>query len=156
MPGKITSLLNPACIALHLRSTKRTDALNEVAVQLKGNPSVSSFDGFYTELLERDRLDTTSLGNGIALPHARTEHVSRIVMAVGRSDAGVVFDDHGEVVRLFFVLGTPKTKPGDYLAVVSTLCKLLRDPGDRNALLAAASPEAFVAAVAAIEKRLGL
>jgi mannitol/fructose-specific phosphotransferase system IIA component (Ntr-type) len=156
MTGRITSLLDPSRIALHVQATRRTGALNEIARQLDGHPEVVNYAGFYDELLARDRLDTTSLGNGIALPHARTEHVRRIVMAVGRSDEGIVFDDKGEMVRLFFVLGTPKTKPGDYLAVVSTLCKLLRDPADRAAFLAAATPAEFIAAVAATEARLGL
>ncbi len=57
---------------------------------------------------------------------------------------------------LFFVLGTPKTKPGDYLAVVSALCKILKDPGDRATFLNAQTPEAFIAAVAAAEAKLGL
>jgi len=156
MAGKITSLLDPARIVLTVQSTKRTAALNEVARLLDGSPDVSNFAGFYEELLARDRLDTTCLGNGVALPHARTEHVKKIVVAVGRSDAGIPFDDKGEIVKLFFVLGTPKSKPGDYLAVVSALCKLLRDPADRAAFLAAPTPAAFIAAVAAVEKKLGL
>lgn len=156
MAGKITSLLEPAHIALHVQSTKRTAALNEIARLLEGAPDVANFAGFYDELLARDRLDTTCLGNGIALPHARTEHVKKIVMAVGRSDAGIPFDANGEIVRLFFVLGTPKTKPGDYLAVVSALCKILKDPADRATFLNAPTPEAFIAAIAAAETKLGL
>ena len=156
MAGKITSLLDPTRILLNVESTKRTAALNELAHLLDGHPEVVTYRGFYDELLARDRLDTTSLGNGVALPHARTEHMKKIVMAVGRSNAGVPFEANGEVVRLFFVLGTPKTKPGDYLAVVSTLCKMLRDPSDRNALLTAPTPEAFMTTVGTIEARLGL
>ncbi len=156
MAGKITSLLAPARILLQVQGTRRTAALHEVARLLDGHPDIANFAGFYDELLARDRLDTTCLGNGIALPHARTEHVRQIVLAVGRSDAGIPFDAAGEIVKLFFVLGTPKSKPGDYLAVVSALCKLLRDPADRAALLAAATPEDFIAAVGAIEAKLGL
>ncbi|HVU35975.1 MAG TPA: PTS sugar transporter subunit IIA [Opitutaceae bacterium] len=156
MPGKITSLLDPARIHLHVQSTQRTAALNEIAHLLENVPDVTNFRGFYDELLARDRLDTTSLGNGIALPHARTPYVKQIVMAVGRSDVGIPFEANGDTVRLFFMLGTPKAKPGDYLAVLSTLCKLLRDPADRGALLAAPTPEEFVQTVAAIENRLKL
>ena len=156
MAGKISSLLHPSCIVLNVSGTKRTAALHDVARLLDGHPDVANFAGFYEELLARDRLDTTCLGNGVALPHARTEHVKKIVMAVGRSDAGIPFDDKGEIVKLFFVLGTPKSKPGDYLAVVSALCKLLRDPADRAAFLAAPTPEAFIVAIAAAETRLGL
>ena len=156
MAGKITSLLAPARIALRVQSTKRTAALNEIAKLLDGHPDVANYAGFYDELLARDRLDTTCLGNAVALPHARTEHVKQIVLAVGRSDAGIPFDANGEIVKLFFVLGTPKSKPGDYLAVVSALCKLLRQPADRATFLAAETPEAFIAALAAVEQKLGL
>jgi mannitol/fructose-specific phosphotransferase system IIA component (Ntr-type) len=156
MAGRITSLLDPSRIALHLQSTKRTAALNEIAKQLDGHPDVANFSAFYDELLARDRLDTTCLGNAVALPHARTEHVKKIVMAVGRADSGIPFDSNGEIVRLFFVLGTPKTKPGDYLAVVSALCKILKDPADRATFLNAQTPEAFIAAIAAAEAKLGL
>ena len=82
--------------------------------------------------------------------------MKQIVLAVGRSHTGIPFDANGEIVKLFFVLGTPKSKPGDYLAVVSALCKLLRDSADRATFLAAETPEAFIAALAAVEKKLGL
>jgi mannitol/fructose-specific phosphotransferase system IIA component (Ntr-type) len=156
MAGRITSLLDPSRVALKVQSTKRTAALNEVAHLLEGHPDVGNFSGFYDELLARDRLDTTCLGNAVALPHARTEHVRKIVMAVGRSETGIPFDANGEIVRLFFVLGTPKTKPGDYLAVVSALCKILKDPADRATFLQATTPEEFIAAIAAAETKLGL
>jgi mannitol/fructose-specific phosphotransferase system IIA component (Ntr-type) len=154
MAGKITPLLDPARITLHLQSTKRTAALTEISKLLDGHPMVDSYAGFYEELLARDRLDTTCLGNGVALPHARTEHVKEIVLAVGRSDTGIVADEKGEVVRLFFVLGTPKSKPGDYLAVVSALCRILREAATREALLAAATPEEFIGVIRAAEDKL--
>jgi mannitol/fructose-specific phosphotransferase system IIA component (Ntr-type) len=152
MTGPISRLLDPSRIILNVQSTRRTAALNEVAHLLVGHPDVTNFDGFYHELLARDRLDTTCLGNGIALPHARTEHVKTIVMAVGRSESGILFDQ--DTVRLMFMLGTPKTKPGDYLQVVSALCKLLKDAADRESLLTAATPDDFIRAVVAIEAKL--
>ena len=156
MPGRITSLLAPERVLLNVQSKDRTTALAEISAPLQAHPDVADFASFYAELLARDRLDTTSLGNGVALPHARTDQVRKIVMAVGRSSNGIAFEPNGEIVKLFFVLGTPKSKPGDYLAVVSALCKLLRDPADRAALLHAASPEAFIVALKNIEARLGL
>lgn len=154
MAGRISQLLDPARIVLQVRNNKRTGALNEVAQLLQGHPDVTNFEGFYNELLARDRLDTTCLGNEIALPHARTEHVKAIVLAVGRSDTGILFENSQENVRLMFMLGTPKTKPGDYLLVVSTLCKLLKEPANREAFLTASTPEAFIAAIAAAEAKL--
>ncbi len=154
MAGLLRNHLDPTRIALAVQATKRTAALNEVARLLDGHPAVANYAGFYNELLARDRLDTTCLGNQIALPHARTEHVSDLVLAIGRSPEGVVFEKDGQTVRLFFVLGTPKSNPMAYLQVVSTLCKIFKDSANREALLGAPTPDAFAAVLLAAEDKL--
>ena len=142
MAARLSKLLDPARIKLALTSTKRTAAIHEVAGLLEGHADVANHDGFYQELLARDRLDTTCLGNEIALPHARTEHVRKIVVAVGRSDSGVLFENSNQNVRLMFVLGTPKNNPTDYLILVGALCRLIKEESNRAALLSAPTPEA--------------
>jgi mannitol/fructose-specific phosphotransferase system IIA component (Ntr-type) len=154
MAGLLRNLLDPSRIVLDVRSTRRTAALKEVARLLDGHPAVANYTGFYNELLARDRLDTTCLGNEIALPHARTEHVTDLVLAIGRSTAGVNFEKDNQTVRLLFVLGTPKSNPMAYLQVVSTLCKIFKDPARREALLYAKTPEDFGATLLAAEKSL--
>ena len=154
MAVRLSSLLEPARITLNLQSTKRTAAINEVAKLLETHPNVANFAGFYQELLARERLDTTCLGNEVALPHARTEHVKKIVIAVGRSTAGVHFENCDQTVRLMFVLGTPKSNPGDYLMLVGALCRLIKDAPNREALMAAPTPEAFIATVKELEDKL--
>jgi mannitol/fructose-specific phosphotransferase system IIA component (Ntr-type) len=154
MAARLSKLLDPARITLSVQSAKRTTALNEVAKLLDGHPDVANFAGFYNELLARDRLDTTCLGNEVALPHARTEHVKKIVLAVGRSDAGVLFENSNQNVKLMFVLGTPKNNPTDYLILVGSLCRLIKDAPNRDALLAAPTPEAFIAKVVELEDKI--
>ncbi|WP_404425381.1 PTS sugar transporter subunit IIA [Nibricoccus sp. IMCC34717] len=154
MVGRLSQLLDPSRVTLQVRSDKRTAAIHEVASRLEGHPDVLNFGSFYQELLARERLDTTCLGNEIALPHARTEHVKKMVMSVGRSTAGVLFENSNETVRLLFVLGTPKSNPGDYLMVVSLLCKVLKSAATREALLSATTAEDFVAALVAAESAL--
>jgi len=151
MPARLSRLLSPDRILLNLQSTKRTSALNEVARLLENHPDVISFPGFYNELLARERLDTTCLGNEIALPHARTEHVKKIVIAVGRSSPGVLFENSNQNVRLIFMLGTPKSNPGDYLMLVGSLCRLIKEAPQREALFTAPTPEAFIATVRKLE-----
>jgi mannitol/fructose-specific phosphotransferase system IIA component (Ntr-type) len=153
MNGPISRLLDPSRILLDVQSTRRSNALQEVARLFRGHPDVTDFDGFYRDLLARDQLDTTCLGNGLALPHARTEHVRSIVMAVGRSERGILFDQDQEDVRLMFMLATPRSKPGDYLQVLGAFCKLLKDDANHRAFLAAATPEDFLQVVVAGEQR---
>ena len=154
MAARLSQLLDPTRITLALQSTKRTAAIHEVAKLLENHPDVVNFDGFYQELLARDRLDTTCLGNEIALPHARTEHVKRIVVAVGRSVGGVLFENSNQNVRLMFVLGTPENNPTDYLVLVGALCRLIKDETSREALLTAATPEVFIATVIELENKI--
>lgn len=154
MATRLSKLLDPARITLSVQSTKRTSAINEVARLLESHPDVVNFQNFYNELLARERLDTTCLGNEVALPHARTEHVKKIVLAVGRSPEGVLFENSNQIVRLMFVLGTPKSNPTDYLILVGSLCRLIKDAASREALLGAATPEAFIATVKELEDRI--
>ncbi|AWI10447.1 PTS sugar transporter subunit IIA [Ereboglobus luteus] len=154
MIGRLSQLLDPSRITLSIKSARRTAAINEVARLLDGHPNVTNFQGFYNELLARERLDTTCLGNEIAIPHARTEHVQKIVLAVGRSDKGVVFENCNQIVKLMFVLGTPKTNPGTYLAIVSALCRLLKEPENREVFMSASTPQEFIQAVVAAEEKL--
>ncbi|MDD3179861.1 MAG: PTS sugar transporter subunit IIA [Opitutaceae bacterium] len=154
MATRLSQLLEPARIQLNLQGNKRTTALNEVARLLEHHPDVVSFQGFYNELLARERLDTTCLGNGIALPHARTDHVKNLVLAVGRSPGGVFFENSQQTVHLLFVLGTPKSNPGDYLMLVGALCRLIKDDANRDALLAAPTPEAFIQTIRELEARV--
>jgi len=154
MVGRLSKLLDPTRITLSMQSTKRTAALNEVARLLDGHPDITDFQGFYNELLARERLDTTCLGNELALPHARTEHVKKIVLAVGRSKDGVFFENGNQTVKLLFVLGTPKANPTDYLMVVSALCKVLKDPANREALMLVSTPAEFIQTLIAAEEKL--
>jgi mannitol/fructose-specific phosphotransferase system IIA component (Ntr-type) len=154
MATRISSLLAPEHIVLAVQSTKRTVALQEIARRLEQDPNVANFQGFYNELLARERVDTTCLGNEVALPHARTEHVKKIVLAVGRSEQGVYFENSNQTVKLLFVLGTPKSNPTDYLILVGALCRLIKEEASRAALLAAPTPEAFIATVIDLENKI--
>ncbi len=129
---QISSLLKPEQIKLELVQTKRCNAINEVAQLLQANPNVTNFAGFYEELLARERIESTCLGNEIAFPHARTDSLKGMVLAIGRSATGVWFENSGQSVKLIFVIGTPKRMVTDYLSVVGGLARLLKDPATRR------------------------
>jgi mannitol/fructose-specific phosphotransferase system IIA component (Ntr-type) len=151
---RISQLLDPSRVVLDVRATRRTTAISEVARRLDGLPQITNYTGFYSELLARERLDTTCIGNEVALPHARTDHATEIVMAAGRSQEGVLFENCNQIVRLMFVLATPKVRAHEYLIVVGALCRLLKDPSVRHELLVADTPERFLAAIVDAESRV--
>ncbi len=148
---QISSLLKPEQIKLELAEAKRCDAINEVAQLLQTNPNVTNFAGFYEELLARERIESTCLGNEIAFPHARTDFVKGMVLAVGRSPQGVWFENCGQTVKLIFVIGTPKRMVTDYLSVVGGLARLLKDATTRESLIASPTVDEFIAALTQAE-----
>ena len=148
---QISSLLKPEQIKLELDQGKRCNAINEVAQLLQNNPNVTNFAGFYEELLARERIESTCLGNEIAFPHARTDSLKGMVLAIGRSTAGVWFENSSQNVKLIFVIGTPKRMVTDYLSVVGGLARLLKDTATREQLLTAKTVEDFIATLTKAE-----
>ena len=148
---QISSLLKPEQIKMELAQVKRCNAINEVAQLLQNNPNVTNFAGFYEELLARERIESTCLGNEIAFPHARTDSLKGMVLAVGRSPQGVWFENSSQTVKLIFVIGTPKRMVTDYLSVVGGLARLLKDPGTRESLISATNTDEFIAALTQAE-----
>jgi mannitol/fructose-specific phosphotransferase system IIA component (Ntr-type) len=148
---QISSLLKPDQIKLELDQTKRCNAINEVAQLLQSNPNVTNFAGFYEELLARERIESTCLGNEIAFPHARTDSLKGMVLAIGRSTTGVWFENSSQNVKLIFVIGTPKRMVTDYLSVVGGLARLLKDNATREQLLSAPTLDEFIATLTKAE-----
>lgn len=145
---KLAELIQPQHVLLDLQETKRTAAIHEVAKLLEKDPEVVNFQSFYDELLARERLEATSLGYGVAFPHARTDHVKKMVLAVGRSVPGVWFENSGERIHFIFVIGTPRRMVTEYLALVGAMARLLRSEEVRKKLMAAKTPEEFAAVLA--------
>ena len=148
---QISSLLKSDQIKLELDQAKRCNAINEVAQLLQNNPNVTNFAGFYEELLARERIESTCLGNEIAFPHARTDSLKGMVLAVGRSTGGVWFENSSQNVKLIFVIGTPKRMVTDYLSVVGGLARLLKDATTREQLLSVHGVDEFIATLTKAE-----
>jgi fructose-specific phosphotransferase system IIA component len=151
-PSKITSLLSPETIRLDLQSREKVPALREVAELLAQSKCIGDFEAFFNEILHRERVSNTALGHDVAIPHARTDQCSEILIAVGRNREGIDFEaKDGQPVRLIFLIGTPKQMVTDYLRVVGTLARLLRQDDLRQRLLDAPDPATFIKLIEAAE-----
>jgi mannitol/fructose-specific phosphotransferase system IIA component (Ntr-type) len=154
MAKRISDTLKPYLVALQLKGTTHTEALKELAALANGHADVTDADGFYKELLSREKQESTCLGNDIAFPHARTDYVKNLIIMAGRSSQGVAFQAGGQTARLIFVIGTPKRMVTDYLATVGALARLLKEESLRQKLMAAKTAEEFIAELAEAESRL--
>ncbi len=139
----LLGLVFAAAPLLDFPATCENDAVRRTAELLALESGISNFGGFVDAVFERQREDPPLLGNGVALPHARTVLANDIVCVAGRSAQAVPFGPELAPVRLVFLLGIPPQKVSEYLTLVAALAKRLRNPEILDGLMNAASPEEF-------------
>jgi mannitol/fructose-specific phosphotransferase system IIA component (Ntr-type) len=144
-----TLISNPDAVMLGLRAASGEDAIREIHARLVAQPGVVR-DGprLLSDLIERGRMSSVCIADDVALPHARTSAVDRLVLGVARTDAGVPFDAEHPAIRLIFLVGTPKESVAEYLQMVAAISRLLRNPIARGALLSAPDEADFRALLA--------
>ena len=140
----LADLLDEKQIELELRPGTRDDALGEIVDLLQANGKISNAKQFLAAVVDRERTASTVAERGIAFPHARTDLVKEIVLGIGRSKEGVLFDNSGELVHLIFVIGVPKRMIQDYLVCVGAIARLAKDDSVRVSLLEAKTRAEFM------------
>ena len=120
-------------------------ALKQLFDSLRSHEAMRDPVRAWADLLTRQAAGSVALDGEVALPHARTSGVDRILVAAGRHPTGVSFDQKNLQVRLIFLVLTPKERPAEYLQVLASLASRLRLPDVRRLLLATTSPVEFAA-----------
>ena len=140
----LDGLLDPKHVALDLRGSTAGEAVWEIVELLREIGELNKPSEFFEAVMAREEKASTVANGGVAFPHARTELVDRILLGIGRSRKGVVFDGQKDLVHLIFVIAVPQQMVNDYLICVGALARLLRLEGTRQALLAAATSAEFL------------
>jgi nitrogen PTS system EIIA component len=140
----LADILDERQIALQLKSRRQANALREIIGLFEKTGSLLQPTDFLAQVLARERVNSTLAENGVAFPHARTELVDQIALAVGRSRAGIPWNDKGERARLIFVVAVPQRLVNDYLVLVGSLARITQNEQQRQALLAAATAAEFI------------
>lgn len=146
MPIALIDLLDSRQVALRLSATNKSGALREIVQLLAANGRLDDPDRFLEELLAHEQTRPTPVENGVVLTHLRTDLVKEIVIGIGRSRQGILFNG-GLTAKLIFVIGVPQRLANEYLVVVGGLARLLRDEGVRNNIRAAKIADEFIAAL---------
>ncbi len=124
----IVDILTPTRIAIGVQVASKKAVLEHLARLVSTDTlelaPAQAFDGLVT----RERLGSTGLGKGIAIPHGRIDHLSAMVGAFLRTEAAIDFDAiDGEAVDLFFALFVPKNTNEEHLAMLANLAELFTD-----------------------------
>lgn len=145
---RLSDYLEPALVLLDLRATGIEETLHAVVERLHEAGGVRDPEAVLEALVERERTHSTSLGNGVALPHATVAGVERPVVLVAVSPTGVRFDE-GEMdpVRVFFVLLSPVSEAGTHIKLLARIVRLVRRPGFVATVTEAETGDALVQAI---------
>ena len=135
---KINGLLQPEDIIPSLASATKDQLLLELAVKAEERHPLLKRAEIFQVLQERERLGSTGIGDGIAIPHGKMKRTGDILLVFGRSIKGVDYDAlDGRKVHLFFLLIAPEEAFGIHLKMLGRISRILKDPAVRKGLLEA-------------------
>ena len=151
----ISDLLNPAAIVPDLKASNKNGALTQLTDALKEVESGIDRDEVISVLLERERLGSTGIGEGVAIPHGKLKTIDQLLLSFGRSREGVDFDSmDGKPAHLFFLLVAPEDSVGIHLKTLARISKLLKNAEVRNKLLEAEDRDALYRIIVEEEESL--
>lgn len=133
---KITDFLTVQTIIPTLASRDKNAALEEMADGLVSYHRDLDKQKVLTVLLEREKISTTAIGEGVAIPHGKLPGVERVLGVFARSPQGVDFASlDGGPTHLFFVLVAPENAAADHLKALARISRLLKDESFRRRLM---------------------
>ena len=152
---KIRELLNENLVIADLKAGDRKQALEEmVACLAAGRHGIDAQD-LYAVLIEREKLGSTGIGNGIAIPHGKLEGLDTICLVFARSTAGIEFDSlDGKPVHLIFMLVAPSNSAGVHLKALARLSRLLKEKNFRDDLVGAGDAGALYGIIVAEDEKI--
>ena len=133
---KLAEIIHPELICTDLTSSGKTDVLSELGALFAGKLPAVDTNEITKILVERERLATTGIGEGVAIPHGKADGIDSIYAAVGISRTGVPFDSIDNLpVHIFVALLAPLSSSGDHLRALARISRLLKDPQIRDQMM---------------------
>lgn len=150
---KLKDLLIKSAVLGNLTGETKKEVIRELSeVAEKNFPPLKS-DEVYSILLEREKLGSTGVGNGVAIPHGKIHGLKSIVAVFGRSPKGIEFESHDQKkAQLFFVLLAPENVVGNHLQALARLSRLLKSDSVRKKLIEAKDDVLFDVLISEDEK----
>ena len=145
---KISDILVREASILDLAASAKDDLLAELAGSLCDVETRLSRDELLRVLRERESLQSTGIGEGVAIPHGKIEGLDRLVATFARSTRGVDFESiDGQPTQLFFLLVVPEQSGGQHLKALARISRFFRDASFREKLIAASDLDEIFRAI---------
>lgn len=151
---KITDLLNKKSIAINPNVNSKKDAINKLVDLMNDSGNLRNINEYKEAVLAREELSTTGIGDGIAIPHAKTKAVKKAGLAAMIVKDGVDYDSlDGSPAKIFFLIAAPDEENNLHLEVLARLSTMLMDEKFRNALENSKTQEEFIKLIDEFENK---
>lgn len=142
---RIMDILDEDFVIPDLSASNKREVLKELIAVFLEKYNKLDEGSLLTVLLDREKLGSTGIGEGVAIPHGKIGDLECVVLSFGRSKKGVGFDSiDGKPVYLFFLLVAPENSAGLHLKALAKISRMLRNPFLRKGLMSAESKEEIV------------
>ncbi|HOV89308.1 MAG TPA: PTS sugar transporter subunit IIA [Syntrophorhabdaceae bacterium] len=133
---KLQEILLESCVIDNIAASTKNDAIYELCGALKKAGLINNVQEVVDIIIERERLGSTGIGEGIAIPHGKMKGIKNILCAIGKSSKGIDFDAiDKKPVNIIFLLLAPEGSASMHLKMLSRISKILRDHSIRKRLL---------------------
>jgi len=152
---QLTDFIAKDCVVPDLKVTNKPDAIKKLTHLLYEGKDLKGVAPALDQIMARETTESTGIGHGIAVPHARVPGLKGLVCALGRVPSGLDFlAVDRNPVHLIFLICYPPTQQTTYLNFVATLAKLLWDEKNRNLLLGASDADAMLKTLGELSESL--
>ena len=149
----LLDILSPESIIVDLKGESKEEIIAELVNSLPVGDSITDRDQVLQAVLDREKIMSTGIGDGIAIPHGKSAAVTELVAAMGTQRRGVDFDAlDGEPAFVFFLLVSPANVSGPHIKALARISRLLKNDEFKKKLVEANSAEAIIATIEAAER----
>jgi fructose-specific phosphotransferase system IIA component len=142
---KLSSLLTSSLIKIGVEATEKNQAITELVQFLVDQHHLENFDVLLEKVMSRENKMTTGIGSGIAVPHAKSSLVDKMVMVCGVSYKGVKYESvDSEEVKLLFLMISPSNITGPHIQTLANISRIMGNEELREGLKNAPNAEVFL------------
>ena len=149
----LLDILSPKSAVVGLQGETKEEIIRELVDSLEIDQVITDRDKVLQAVVEREKIMSTGIGDGIAIPHGKSDAVSALAAALGIHKRGVSFDAlDGEPAYVFFLLVSPANVSGPHIKALARISRLLKNDAFKKKLIAAATPAEIMEIIAAEEQ----
>lgn len=152
---KLMDALHAGLIKLPLKSTHKVGVIQELLALLEDNGLIEHSEEVLEAILAREKIMSTGVGNGVAIPHCKTAYTRDFVIALGIHPQGVDFESlDNQPGRIIFLLIGPDSMPGTHIRLLSRISRIIAKKEVRDTILQCQSPEEIYQYLQSVENEL--